>query len=482
VYPRKRGENYIYEGLILRFLKADWSYHDATNIVGYYETPIQPDDVPPELAQMAQKGFFAGNVVIDPSMALALLAKPRDLGRSVWVFRYYDLQRNFQGYAEALVRLIEFIRELAREKGKEPPRVNILAHSMGGLIVRHAIQRVIRPGEAEKLINKVVTLGTPHQGISFQVFRNWVGTEAEGELEQFNPELQRDARNPCSYLRLRESFPLDRLLTVVGTNYRTYRVPGSSALNRLFSVSGEGGLTYNRSDGLVKQAYAQIPGAPRTFVHKCHGGEDSLVTSREAFEIATRFFFGDLRIRLRLVSAKVTRGMDLFGKSEFFFGVGIKPRGVDFELFHQSAEAENCYGPFRTDDFTDPRTDGMFWWADDDRLVWEGWLDTRRIVRPPAGGPPDHKDDLAFRLDFYVGERDRHGLGFSDNVVFRKQYYVAAELDPLVLYLHDSERFVREGHPEEDRMPEDEEKGGWTFKVHGTGFDGTFRIELDRVA
>ena len=37
----------------------------------------------------------------------------------------------------------------------------------------------------------------------------------------------------------------------------------------------------------MKQAYAQIPGAPRTFVHKCHGGPDSLVTSREAFEVTT---------------------------------------------------------------------------------------------------------------------------------------------------------------------------------------------------
>ena len=52
-------------------------------------------------------------------------------------------------------------------------------------------------------------------------------------------------------------------------------------------------------------------------------------------------------------SAKVKRGQDLFGKSEFFFGVSIKPRRVDFDLFHQSAEAENCYGPFSTDDLTD---------------------------------------------------------------------------------------------------------------------------------
>ena len=36
VYPRKRGENYIYEGMILRFMKSSWKYQDATNIVGYF--------------------------------------------------------------------------------------------------------------------------------------------------------------------------------------------------------------------------------------------------------------------------------------------------------------------------------------------------------------------------------------------------------------------------------------------------------------
>ena len=40
VYPQKRGENYIYEGLILRFMKSDWQYQDATNVVGYYSTSV----------------------------------------------------------------------------------------------------------------------------------------------------------------------------------------------------------------------------------------------------------------------------------------------------------------------------------------------------------------------------------------------------------------------------------------------------------
>src|SRR3954465_14504291 len=41
VYPQKRGENYIYEGLILRFIKSNWRYQDATNVVGYYPKEIE---------------------------------------------------------------------------------------------------------------------------------------------------------------------------------------------------------------------------------------------------------------------------------------------------------------------------------------------------------------------------------------------------------------------------------------------------------
>ncbi|SEO08250.1 PGAP1-like protein [Nitrosospira multiformis] len=357
VYPGKRGENYIYEGFILRFLKSSWRYHDATNVVGYYRSKVTEGQfpLPDELSFLPTEYFVDDKVVIDPAMALNLIRTKEDPLRTLWVFRYYDLDdRKFKIYGEALVRLIDFIRSLTAHKRKDgsEPLVNIIAHSMGGLLVREVIQRTYPDSDrkADDYINKIVTLGTPHQGISFQFLKNWIGIEAEKELEHFNPVFQKDDTKRESFTQLKEYFPLDRILTVVGTNYRTYKVSASSLANRLFSISGEFGPTYNRSDGLVKQQYAQIPEAPRTFIHKCHGGFDSLVTARESFEVATRFFFGNVRARLRLVKAKILRGQDFFGKSEFFFGVSIKPRRVDFELFHQSPEAENCYGPFHKDD------------------------------------------------------------------------------------------------------------------------------------
>jgi len=506
VYPQKQGENYIYEGLILRFMKSNWQYQDATNIVGYYGKPyaykpLIPDKlkrstdqaIVAKFKRLEELGFFSGDkVIIDPAMALHLLETVKNPWQTLWVFRYYDLDdRQFDVYGKALVRLIDFIQELTAQTEGIKPKVNIIAHSMGGLIVREALQRTYpqKGQKAEDYINKIVTLGTPHQGISFQILKHWINISAEEELEHFNPDFQKEVKNEEAFVNFSKYFPVDRLLTVVGTNYRSYDSAIASGLNRLFPLAGEYGSNYNRSDGLVKQTSAQIPGAPRTFVNKCHGGNDSLITSREAFEIATRFFFGNVRARLRFIKGKVTRGKDFFGKSEFFLGVSIKPRRVDFDLFHQSKEAENCYGPFSAIDPQDKNIDFResndtlgFPWADENKLIWEGYLDTTPIIQDES----ITLKDLVLRLDFYVGERDLYGIGFSDNVIFRKQYYVRALLptnqQPYpIFYLHADERFAIEGFQPSDTDKMQKVNGGWEFEIGESGFQGTFRIEVDKV-
>jgi pimeloyl-ACP methyl ester carboxylesterase len=475
VYPQKRGENYIYEGLILRFMKSTrYRYQDTTNVVGYYGTEmnVPKKDIPPELKGFDHSLFSGHKVVIDPGMALQLLRSEIDPVRTLWVFRYYDLddREDFSTYGKALVRLIDFVRALSHHKNQQTPKVNIIAHSMGGLIVRHAVQREYTKGEAPNHINKIVTLGTPHKGIAFQLVKNWIGLDAATELEYFNPDFQADKKNSAGFYKFKDHFPPERVLTVVGTNYRTYGPVVASWLNRAFSVPGEFGANYNRSDGLVKQDYAQLPGAPRTFVHKCHGGPDSLVTSREAFEVATRFMFGNVKVRLNLVNAKVRSGFDVIGKSEFFFGVCIKPRRVDFDLFHQSAEAENCYGPFDTDDFTNKPA---FDWAGDNRLIWEGWLDT-------TAAPPD-ADDIVMRFDVYVGERDSYGFGHSDKIVFRKQYYVRAVFNNLSdLDLRTIELHAREELDSPDKSMKLVNKG-WEFQVGDSEFEATMRLSFELI-
>jgi pimeloyl-ACP methyl ester carboxylesterase len=499
VYPGRRGENYIYEGFVLRAIKSDrYPHRDATNVVGYYAEDVPP---PPDPMGFAPD-VLSGSVVLDPSVARRVLAD--GVTGTMWVYRYYDLKpRAIRRYGEGLARLIDIIRKGAEVRGEPFDGVDVVAHSMGGLVVRAALADMAGHGrDPHQLVHRIVTLGTPHRGIAFQLLPRWlveslpIVKESGDELAAFDPR-------GTDFLNIERWFDPRRILTVVGTDHRSYGNKLAAVANRLAGLFDEGTLAYNRSDGLVKQAAAQLPGAPRTFVHKCHGGHDSLVSSREAYEIAMRFFHGTHRVRLWLDRANISRGGDFFSRSEFFLGVSIKARYVDFELFHQSPEAENCYGPFHERDLSDElpdlhRTlrrplaetgDETLGWAGPDRLVWEGWVDARTSAATSG--------DLVFRLDLYVGERDSFGIGFSDNVVIRKQYYVQAVVEPgpLELFVHTGEQFLgpraadglaeiarRAADPdsvEVDRAEPAETPGQWRFRTVGTGFEATWRVAIE---
>ena len=48
--------NYIYEGMILRFMKSHWQYQDATNVIGYYGKPVvEPATIPAELERSSTR-------------------------------------------------------------------------------------------------------------------------------------------------------------------------------------------------------------------------------------------------------------------------------------------------------------------------------------------------------------------------------------------------------------------------------------------
>ena len=79
VYPGRRGENYIYEGFLLRAMKSDrYRYNDATNVVGYYAEAV---DAPEDLA-----GFdvddVSGTVVIGRSLGMSCSACSSRTGSS----------------------------------------------------------------------------------------------------------------------------------------------------------------------------------------------------------------------------------------------------------------------------------------------------------------------------------------------------------------------------------------------------------------
>ena len=134
------------------------------------------------------------------------------------------------------------------------------------------------------------------------------------------------------------------------------------------------------------------------------------------------------------------------------------------------------------DDLSDEKV--AFPWADGNngrKVIWEGYLNTIPILEDKS----ITTKDMVIRLDFYVGERDTLGVGFSDNVIFRKQYYIRALLptatQTVALYLHTGEEFADSAFDISTLPPLENAEGGWKFDVHGTGFDGTFLIELEQV-
>lgn len=134
VYPGKRGENYIYEGFLLRAMKSDrYRYTDATNVVGYYaEAVAAPEDL-----GGFDAGDVSGTVVIDPQTAGRVLQNGT-IG-TIWIYRYYDLSpRALQRYGEGLVTLIKLVRTAAQRHGEDFDGVDVVAHSMGGLVLREA--------------------------------------------------------------------------------------------------------------------------------------------------------------------------------------------------------------------------------------------------------------------------------------------------------------------------------------------------------
>lgn len=130
VYPGRRGDNYIYEGFLLRALKSEqYPYSDATNVVGYYADEVP---APEDLGGFAPE-MVTGTVVIDPATEARVLRS--GIGGTMWIYRYYDLTpRALDRYGQGLVRLIRLIEAAAARRGLPFEGVDIIAHSMGGLV------------------------------------------------------------------------------------------------------------------------------------------------------------------------------------------------------------------------------------------------------------------------------------------------------------------------------------------------------------
>jgi len=272
--------------------------------------------------------------------------------KSIIIHRYYEQADrdigtgegapSIEEAAEGLSRLILKTREQVCGDDTEERdrfRVHLVAHSMGGLIVRCLLQnKDIGSAEVKKLVDKVFTYGTPHNGIEMRGV-NVPRFLGGWDINNFN------RRRIAEYLQLPKhdrvdtlngTFPESRFFCHVGCNHTDYN------LSRL--------AVGPMSDGLVLIKNASIQGAPRVYTNHSHSGHYGLVNSEEGYQNLTRFLFGNVMIKAILdvgelplpptVRKAYESGRQV--RASYFFESTVMPRGGRFRLSDRRTETNSA--------------------------------------------------------------------------------------------------------------------------------------------
>lgn len=290
--------------------------------------------------------------------------------KTIWIHRFYDRSSNqweqvakeFQ--LEDAVKDLLHLTELVLAK-TGAPRVHLVAHSMGGLIARSMLQKLIpetyskkNPGlgnrwRASDFVDQLFTYGTPHGGIEFAAgfgsierLRDRFGVRGADifgprRMYQYLTPGVKNAVNPPEGWDAREmpdddNFPLSRVFCLIGTNAGDYSVGGG------WVSRGVGPL----SDGLVQTDNALASGPERNggrqtanhaFVHRSHSGPLGMVNSEEGYHNLSRFLLGDVRVTAELVDSVLPKKDELTWQLE----TQVAIRGLP-TLMHERTAANHC--------------------------------------------------------------------------------------------------------------------------------------------
>ncbi|MHC4220387.1 MAG: lipase family protein, partial [Planctomycetota bacterium] len=271
-------------------------------------------------------------------------------------------------------------------------RVYLAAHSMGGLICRCFLQNPdAGADEARRLVDKVFTYATPHNGIDLAVLGNVPGFFSVNNADNFNRARMAEylglGGEPERVNGLEGSFDAERFFCLVGTNDRDYQ-EASGLARRLVGPM---------SDGLVRIDNAVVRGAPRAFVPRSHSGDYGIVNSEEGYQNLVRFLFGDVRVDgvLKVESltlpAKVQRALELGHRvrASYHFEAVLRCRGAAWDLHRRTVAEQSAV--FRTFDEMFPRSGGPA----RDPYLFSTFLTTRARIS-------SRRSSLGFSLDLGV--------------------------------------------------------------------------------
>lgn len=280
---------------------------------------------------------------------------------TIWVHRFYDQAASTFGTRPEPYRLETAAQDLLRLVDKVlqktgAPRVHLVAHSMGGLVCRSMIQRVVperygpqgqerRPDGrslAVDFVDRLFTYGTPHGGIEFEwglglfeSLRDELGINGadifgpDRMYSYLTPGVSEDSLAPEGFdareMPDDENFPLERVFCLIGTNAPDYSAAGGLSAKAV-------GV---KSDGLVQIENALVTGANHAFVHRSHSGRLGLVNSEEGYQNLVRFLLGDVKVlvdlvRLRLPEAETTMTWQAETR--------VSVRGLPIVMHEQTAE------------------------------------------------------------------------------------------------------------------------------------------------
>ncbi|MCU1635935.1 MAG: hypothetical protein JWQ68_1174 [Cryobacterium sp.] len=345
---------------------------------------------------------------------------------TVWIHRFYDVsastfaERAADFSLEQAARdLLSLIRLVLDKTGA--PKVFLVAHSMGGLICRCLIQRIIPeaaprpdgsvdPAAATGCVARVFTYATPHGGISFAVgygllerIRDATGFQGsdifgpDRMYQYLTPGVPATATAPEGFrstIMPEDGFPVDRLFCLVGSNPEDYDV----ALGLSSKAVGA------RSDGLVQIENAAVQNAHRAVVHRSHSGRYGIVNSEEGYQNLQRFLFGDLEVKVELLG--LDAGRDAESDVEFQLDVGLAIRGLPVLVHEQSAEH---YCPVLVERRTGHDT------VDTPKPLFTTFLSST-AARPMNGGKPVSTLRHALRLRLLSIREDQGRFFFADHL------------------------------------------------------------------
>lgn len=311
----------------------------------------------PMLRLMTDQGYLVP-VYGDQRQFLEQSASGSIDAATVWIHRFYDVSASTfadrpQDFSleSAAADLFALIKLVLDRTGA--PRVFLVAHSMGGLVCRCVLQRIIpeasrgadgsyNPAAAEKYVARMFTYATPHGGIAFAIGNGLLerirdatgfqGSDIFGPDRMFQyltPGVERGTSAPEGFDATRmpdDGFSVDNLFCLVGSNPENYDV----ALGLSSQAVGA------RSDGLVQIENAAVKDAHRAIVHRSHSGRYGIVNSEEGYQNLQRFLFGDLQVKVELLGLDV--GRDAPQDVQFQLDVALAIRGLPVLVHEQSAE------------------------------------------------------------------------------------------------------------------------------------------------